>query len=91
MGRTGPVPFVLERYGTRLRASVSPDLESNTFIQYDNASHQLGTDLRVRWTFRPNGDFFLTYTHNVDVPPGGGPWTLDSNRLSTKLQYAFRY
>ena len=91
VGRTGSVPFVLERYGTRLRVALSPDLEVNTFSQYDNSSRQLGTDVRIRWTFRPGGDFFLTYTHNLDVPPGGGPWTFDSNRLSTKLQYAFRY
>jgi len=71
--------------------ALSPDLEVNTFSQYDNSSRQLGTDVRIRWTFRPGGDFFLTYTHNLDVPPGGGPWTFDSNRLSTKLQYAFRY
>ncbi|HVH10449.1 MAG TPA: hypothetical protein VM736_11695, partial [Gemmatimonadales bacterium] len=85
------VPFVLERYGTRLRLAVSPDLEVNSFTQYDNGSRQLGTDLRLRWTFRPSGDFFLTYTHNVAVPLGGQPWSFDSNRLATKLQYTFRY
>jgi len=88
---TVPVPFVLERYGVRLRLSASPDLELNTFTQYDNRSRQLGTDIRIRWTFRPSGDFFLTYNHNVDVPPGGRQWTFDSNRLSAKMQYAFRY
>jgi len=88
---TVPVPFVLERYGMKLRVNPSPDLEFNAFTQYDNSSSQLGTDIRIRWSFRPSGDFFLTYTHNVDVPPGVGPWTFDSNRLSAKLQYAFRY
>ncbi len=47
--------------------------------------------MRVRWTFRPGGDFFLTYTHNIDVPLNGGAGAFDSNRLSEKLQYAFRY
>lgn len=89
--RTVPVPFVLERYGTRLRVALSPNFEVNTFTQYDNASRQLGADIRIRWTFRPSGDFFLTYTHNVDVPMGGRPWTFDSNRLSAKVQYTFRY
>ena len=88
---TIPVPFVLERYGMKLRVNPSPDLEFNAFTQYDNSSRQLGTDIRIRWTFRPNGDFFLTYNHNIDVPLGGRPWTFDSNRLSTKLQYALRY
>ena len=87
---TVPVPFVLERYGMKLRVNPSPDLEFNAFTQYDNSSRQLGTDIRIRWSFRPNGDFFLTYNHNIDVPIGGRPLTFDSNRLSTKLQYTLQ-
>jgi hypothetical protein len=52
---------------TRLRVNLPPDLEFNATSQYDNSSHNFGSDLRVRWSFRPNGDFFLTYNHNVDV------------------------
>ena len=84
-------PFVLELYGVRLRLAVSPDFEFNNFTQYDNSSRQLGSDIRIRWTFHTGGDFFLTYNHNIAVPPGGLPWTFDSNRLSAKLQYALRY
>ncbi len=94
-GRVAPnavqVPFVLERYGVRLRVAPSPDLELNSLTQYDNGSRQLGTDIRVRWSFLPSGDCFLTYTHNIEVPTGGQPWIFDSNRLSTKIQYALRY
>jgi len=94
-GRVAPstvqVPFVLERYGARLRVDPSPDLEFNSFTQYDNSSRQLGTDIRIRWSFRPGGDFFLTYNHNIGVPMGARPWTFDSNRLSTRIQYALRY
>src|SRR2546429_52200 len=65
--------------------------QGRAFTQYDNSSRQLGTDVRIRWTFRSSGDFFVTYNHNIDVPLGSRPWTFDSNRLSTKLQYALRY
>lgn len=88
---TVPVPFVLERYGVKLRVNPSPDLEFNAFTQYDNSSRQLGSDIRIRWNFRPSGDFFLTYNHNIAVPIGARPWTFDCNRLSTKIQYALRY
>ncbi len=91
LSNNAQIPFVLERYGMRLRLDPSPDLDFNTFAQYDNSSRQLGTDVRIRWSYRPGGDFFLTYTHNIDVPLGGGPWTFDSNRLSMNLQYALRY
>ena len=91
LSNNAQIPFVLERYGMRLRLDPSPDLDFNTFAQYDNSSRQLGTDVRIRWSYRPGGEFFLTYTHNIDVPSGGGPWTFDSNRLSMNLQYALRY
>ncbi len=87
---TVPMPFVLERYGMKVRVNPSPDLEFNAFTQYDNSSRQLGTDIRIRWSFRPGGDFFLTYNHNIDVPVGARPWTFDSNRLSTKIQYTLQ-
>jgi len=74
-----------QRGAVQPRGHPSPDLEFNAFTQYDNSSRQLGTDIRIRWSFRPNGDFFLTYNHNIDVPMGARPWAFDSNRLSTKL------
>jgi hypothetical protein len=89
--KTVAVPFVLERYGTRIRLNFSPDLEFNTFAQYDNTSHSFGTDARIRWSFRPNGDFFLTYEHNVDVGLPNRRWEFNSNALSAKLQYSARY
>jgi hypothetical protein len=89
--KTVPVPFVLEQYGTRVRVNVSPDLEFNAFAQYDNSSHNFGTDARIRWTFRPGGDFFLTYNHNIDVGLPDRRWEFNSNELSVKLQYALRY
>ena len=49
------MPFLLERYGVKLRVNPSPDLEFNEFTQYDNSSRQLGTDMRIRWSFRPGG------------------------------------
>jgi len=49
------VPFLLERYGVKLRVNPSPDLEFNAFTQYHNSSRQLGTDMRIRWSFRPGG------------------------------------
>ena len=75
--------------GSRCPPDLNP--QGRAFTQYDNSSRQLGTDVRIRWTFRSSGDFFVTYNHNIDVPLGSRPWTFDSNRLSTKLQYALRY
>jgi hypothetical protein len=48
----------------------------------------------VRWTFRPAGDLFVVYNHNLRTLD---PLTRDrqlrftSNQLLVKLQYALQY
>ena len=86
--------FTEDLVGTRLRVNVSPDLQVNSFVQYDNESHAVGTNTRLRWTFRPAGDLFIVYNHNertVDLVSGRRRWAFDSNQLLVKLQYAMRY
>jgi hypothetical protein len=75
--------------GTRVRINVSPDLSIASYVQYDTESSSVGTNTRLRWTFRPAGDLFVVYNHNVrDM---FDRWHLDSNQLLVKLQYALRY
>ena len=75
--------------GSRFRFNISPDLQVNSYVQYDNGSELVGTNTRLRWTFKPVADLFVVYNHNVrDLLDR---WRLDSNQLLVKLQYAFRY
>ena len=93
--------FTQEVVGTRFRVNVSPDLQFNSYLQYDNESDDFGTNTRLRWTFSPLGELFVVYNHNVarelftGEPPGSAiarrRWELASNELLVKLQYAFRY
>ena len=81
--------------------NVSPDLQLDSYLQYDNETDTFGTNTRLRWTFSPLGDLFVVYNHNVarDVASGDVPatsidrrrWSFLSNELLVKLQYAFRY
>jgi hypothetical protein len=75
--------------GLRSRVSLSPDLQVSSFLQYDTTSGSIGTNTRMRWTFRPVGDVFVIYNHNLRTMDQR--WRLDSNQLLVKLQYAFRY
>ena len=59
------------------------------YVQYDTDSESIGTNTRLRWTFRPVADLFVVYNHNVRSLPDR--WQLDSNQLLVKLQYAFRF
>ena len=80
--------FTQSVVGTRLRVNISPDLSIASYIQYDSDSASVGTNTRLRWTFRPVGDLFIVYNHNVRSLLDR--WRLDSNQLLVKLQYAWR-
>jgi hypothetical protein len=81
--------------GTRARVNVSPDLQFNSYMQYDNTTDSFGSNTRIRWTFSPLGELFVVYNHNIRElnPTPGTPreWHFDSNQLLVKLQYAWRY
>ena len=87
--------FTQQVIGTRFRVNVSPDLQVNTYIQYDNSSNGIGTNTRMRWTFSPLGDLFVVYNHNMrellDPLDRHRGYAFGSNQLQVKLQYAFRY
>lgn len=74
--------------GTRLRLNFSPDLEIASYTQYDTVSDSVGINTRLRWTFRPVGDLFVVYNHNIRSMLDR--WQLDSNQLLVKMQYAWR-
>jgi hypothetical protein len=80
--------FTQTLVGTRLRVNVSPNLSIASYTQYDTDSDSVGVNTRLRWTFRPVGDLFVVYNHNVRSLVER--WQLDSNQLLVKLQYAWR-
>jgi hypothetical protein len=88
IGRLPFGDFTQDLIGGRMLVNFSPDLQVNSFVQYDNESRELGANTRLRWTFHPLGDLFVVYNHNVvDLL---NRWELDSNQLLVKVQYAFR-
>ena len=88
VGRLPGGHFTQTLVGNRLRLNISPDLSISSYIQYDTDSDSIGTNTRLRWTFRPVGDLFVVYNHNVRSSLDR--WRLDSNQLLVKLQYAWR-
>ena len=95
VGRLAEGDFTQQVVGTRARLNISPDLQFNSYLQYDNTTDSFGTNTRVRWTFSPLGELFVVYNHNIRelIPTPGVPreWRFDSNQLLVKLQYAWRY
>ncbi len=88
IGRLEQGDFDLTLVGTKIRLNVSPDLQLNSFVQYDGTDRSFGTNTRLRWTFHPRGDLFVIYNHNLREIEDR--WRRDSNQLLVKLQYTFR-
>jgi hypothetical protein len=57
--------FTQTLVGNRLRLNLSSDLSVSSYVQYDTDSESVGLNTRVRWTFRPGGDLFVVYNHNI--------------------------
>ncbi|MEO7135771.1 MAG: DUF5916 domain-containing protein [Vicinamibacterales bacterium] len=89
VGRLPSGHFTQTLVGNRVRMNVSPDLSVASYVQYDTDTKSIGTNTRLRWTFRPVADLFVVYNHNVRSLLDR--WQLDSNQLLVKVQYAFRY
>ena len=74
--------------GLRVRFNASPDLQLNSFIQYDTDNKTLGINARLHWIFHPQGDVFLVFNHNtLDLKDR---WELVSQQILLKLRYNFR-
>jgi hypothetical protein len=89
MGRLPSGDFTTTLVGNRLRINFSSDLSIASYVQYDTDSESVGTNTRLRWTFRPVADLFIVYNHNVRSI--FDRWQLDSNQFLVKVQYALRY
>ena len=88
VGRMPEGDFTTDLVSTRVRLNVSPDLQLSSLVQYDNVSHALGTNTRLRWTFDPLGDLFIVYNHTISRLTRD--WAFAGNELLVKAQYVFR-
>jgi len=95
VGRLTEGNFTQNVVGVRLRLNVSPDLQLNSYVQYDDESDGVGTNTRLRWSYSPAGDLYVVYNHNIVEPLDAfgarQAWRFASNQLLVKAQYAFRY
>jgi hypothetical protein len=75
--------------GMALRFNITPDLQLNSFVQYDTDSRSIGVNSRLRYIFLPLGDIFVVYNHN-SIQNLNEEWQLNSSQLIIKARYTFR-
>ncbi len=90
---TGRLPFgdfEQTLAGLRVRFNVTPDLQLNSYLQYDTVSRVLGLNARIHWIYTPLGDIFLVINHNTfnDINDG---WSLANEQILLKIRYTFRF
>ncbi len=96
IGRLQEGHFTQDLIGARVRMNVSPDLQVNSYVQFDDESDAFGANTRLRWTFSPFGDLFVVYNHNLrhDIDPStglplaGGLETDPTRRLDRRWGFA---
>ncbi len=88
IGRLEQGDFDLTIVGAKLRLNLSPDLQLDSFLQYDTEDESIGTNTRLRFTFHSRGDLFVIYNHNFRELENR--WRKQGNELLVKLQYTFR-
>ena len=76
--------------GLGVQVNVPSDFQLTSYVQYDDEREEVGTNIRLRWTFNPLGDLFRLYNYNVvdnyDVTAGRSRWELDSTQSLVKVQ-----
>lgn len=75
--------------GGRVRFNITPDLQLNSYVQYDTDSKSIGVNSRLHYIFLPLGDIFIVYNYNTSQDLNS-EWQLLGNQLIIKARYTFR-
>ena len=84
--------FVARIVTSNVSYAASPRLSFSNLIQYDNRSQNLGWQGRARWTLTPGSDLFVAFNQGwVRDDVADLRFRPQDSKLSSKLQYSFRF
>ena len=81
--------FEFDLWSQGVDLSFTPDLRLNMIAQYNEASEDLGVNLRFHWIYRPGADIFLVYNENWTAPSLSDRHTL-GRQLILKVTYLWQ-
>jgi len=76
--------------GLRVRLNFTPDLQLNSFVQYDTETKNLGMNIRLHWIYHPQGDFFVVLNNLSTYQSLEQHFTRESTQILMKIRYNFR-
>ena len=65
----------------------------SNFLQYDTESHNVGNNMRLRWTLKPGNDFFVVWNRGwrrLVLSPTDLDLQPESELFAIKLRWTFR-
>ena len=60
--------FVSNIIRQRIGISITPNLSTNAYVQYNDLGDLLSLNLRLNWTYRPGSDIYLVFNQNWQAP-----------------------
>jgi hypothetical protein len=60
--------FTANVWRQRLSLSLTPNLVTNAFLQYNDVAELLSLNLRFNWIYRPGADLFIVFNENWNAP-----------------------
>ena len=82
--------FASKLASTRLTYTVTPRMFVSALMQYNSANDSLGTNVRLRWEYRPGSELFLVYTDERDTLTPRFPG-LENRAFVVKFNRLFRF
>ena len=81
--------FVSRLVTSRFTYTVTPRMFVSALVQYNSATHSVGTNLRQRWEYRPGSELFVVLNEQRDTLPPRFP-ELANRAFVIKVNRLFR-
>jgi hypothetical protein len=83
--------FTSRLVGSRVTYTITPMLFVSGLVQYNSANSSVGTNLRLRWVYRPGSELFVVYNDGRDTTGPGFLPHLQNRSLVLKVNRLFRF
>jgi hypothetical protein len=89
---TSQLAFVQRLVRLRAQVILTPDISWDTFVQYDNLSHSVGWNSRLRWILQPGNELVIIWNQSQGANDiEGRDFRFQSAGLTSKLSWTFRF
>jgi hypothetical protein len=82
--------FTATLLSARTTFSFSPRMLTAALVQYNSTSHQLTTNVRYRWEYKPLSELFIVYSDGRDTLDGASAMLVNRG-FTVKLTRLFRF